>query len=242
MEPTNPKFCEACGKPLASGARFCEACGQAVAVEPAPPPVAPKAPASISTPPSKADTPTKAVLTAISVLLLCALGFFFSSAGKQLLSRFAGSQPTASLSSQPAESQPPQTVAPAPPNPASPAPGSIERQEICDALRAYVRKGRIKPEEIPFLFKVEFLRVDGDYAGFEGFPVNMDGSSLPPEATGDVVFTTFLKRTNGEWTVVADLTRTDVPDEEETKEIRKNFPADFPSSVLPDFWQKLLRP
>jgi len=126
--------------------------------------------------------------------------------------------------------------------PYTPVPGSGERKAVCDAMRAYVRKDNPKLLKIPILFKVEFLRVDGDYAGFEGFPVNTDGSNIPVDISGDIVYTTCLKQINGVWNVVKDLSGSDVPSDEDVRSIRKNFPADFPASVLPDFWRKRLRP
>lgn len=127
-------------------------------------------------------------------------------------------------------------------NPYTPQPGTPERKAICDAMREYVIEQNKKPLAQSILFKIEFLKVDGPYAGFEGFPVNSDGSALPDGLFPDIVYTTFLKQKNGTWRVVRDLSRTDVPSDEEARQIRNTFPADFPSSVLPDFWKKLLRP
>jgi hypothetical protein len=79
-------------------------------------------------------------------------------------------------------------------------------------------------------------------AGFEGFPVNPDGSNIPVDVSGDIVYTTFLKRIKGVWNVVKDLSGSDVPSDKEVTNIRNKFPADFPTSVLPDFWRKRLRP
>lgn len=126
--------------------------------------------------------------------------------------------------------------------PSTPAPGAPERKAICDAMREYVVAQTRKPVARSFLFKIEFLKVDGNYAGFQGFPVNSDGSPVPDGLFGDAVFMTFLEKTNGNWRVVHDLTRSDVPSDEELVKIRRKFPADIPSSVMPDFWRKLLRP
>ncbi len=41
--------------------------------------------------------------------------------------------------------------------------------------------------------------------------------------------------------VIADLTRSDVPSDEELKEIRGSFPAEIPTALLPDYWKKKLR-
>lgn len=127
--------------------------------------------------------------------------------------------------------------------PHTPAPGTPERKAICDAMREHVLTITKKPLAQTFLFKVEFLKVEGNYASFEGFPVKPDGSDFPPEVFGDQVFTAFVKKdSKGAWKVVSDLTRSDVPSAEEVREIRKMIPADFPAAVMPDFWRKLLRP
>lgn len=127
--------------------------------------------------------------------------------------------------------------------PHTPTVGSAERKTICDAMREHVVALTKMPLPKTFLFKVEFLKVEGNYAAFEGFPVKSDGSDFAPDVFGDQVFTTFLKKdSNGTWKVVSDLTRSDVPSAEEVREIRKKFPADFPAAVMPDFWRNLLRP
>ena len=95
--------------------------------------------------------------------------------------------------------------------PYTPAPGSTERKAICDAMRAHVRKDNPKLLKIPMVFQVRFLRMDGDYAGFEGFPVNKDGSNIPVDISMDIVYTTCLKRIKGAWSVVMDLSCSDVP-------------------------------
>lgn len=201
--------------------------------------------------------PFKAILSVAGVFILSLLGFLFSSAGKQLLSHFIGKQPPATASPQstqtgpstpPTQSQttpglssqtPEPTTQPATPH--TPEPNSPERKAICDAMREYVTKLSSKPMPQPLLFKVEFLRVEGDYSGFEGSLVDTDGSAAAENYLFDTVFTTFLKRRAGTWQVVADLTRSDVPSADEIAEIRKNFPADFPASVMPEYWRKLLR-
>ena len=76
--------------------------------------------------------------------------------------------------------------------PHTPKPGSPERKAICDAMRLYITKD-IPPLPKPILFKVEFLRVDGNYAGFEGYPVFDDGSAVVGNYLPDIVNTTILK-------------------------------------------------
>ena len=124
----------------------------------------------------------------------------------------------------------------------TPKSGSSERKAICDAMRSYVQKDAIRSLPKPILFKVEFMRVDGDYAGFEGFPIFEDGSPAIPNYMPDIVYTTFLKRRGQGWQVIADLSRTDVPSPNELASIRKKFSQAIPSSVLPEFWREKLRP
>jgi hypothetical protein len=124
--------------------------------------------------------------------------------------------------------------------PHTPAPGTAERKAICDAMREYTIAAQKKTLAYSFLFKVEFMRVDGDYAGFQGFPVKPDGTL--DDRFEDFVYTTFLRKKNGVWQVIRDLSRTDVPTDEEVRDIRKKFPADFPTAAMPQYWRKLLRP
>lgn len=115
METAKPKFCESCGKPLVPGSRFCEECGRAVEAEPpapnsplpppAPPaqvpppafvqppvsPVAPSAVPAVPKPQGGSGCKIAAVIVLVVVLLLGGVGIIAVFAGKQLLSRFAGS-------------------------------------------------------------------------------------------------------------------------------------------------------
>ena len=125
--------------------------------------------------------------------------------------------------------------------PHTPKPGSPERKAICDAMRAYVVKDQSRPLPKAILFKIEFLCVEGDYAGFEGFPVFEDGSDAIPNYLPDIVSTTILRRDGNRWKIIADLSRTDVPSEKELAAIRKSIPADVPRAVLPEFWREKLR-
>ena len=126
--------------------------------------------------------------------------------------------------------------------PHTPKVGSPERTAIADAMRAYAAEHAVRPLPHKLVFKIEFLRVDGDYAGFEGFPIFADGSDAIPEYMPDVVYCTFLKKMDGQWQVLADLSRTDVPDETELRQIKSRFPAEIPASVMPDYWRRFLAP
>jgi hypothetical protein len=123
----------------------------------------------------------------------------------------------------------------------TPAPGTPERNAVCDEMRKYLRySGQVDRNFGPFLFKVEWMAIQGNYCAFEGFPVNPDGSfsdKLP-----DVVYTTFLKKGDGDdWEVIADLSRTDVPSDEEMREIRRAFPREIPAAIIPEYWRPKLR-
>ena len=69
-----------------------------------------------------------------------------------------------------------------------------------------------------------------------------DGSFAAGMVLPDVVYTTFLQRgSDGRWAVIADLTRTDVPDTKELRQIRKRFPSRIPTEIIPEFWRDKLR-
>lgn len=90
------------------------------------------------------------------------------------------------------------------------------------------------------LFKIEALRVDGRFAYFEGFFANADGTPSAVGTADDIVFNIFLKRDEKAWRVIRDLSRTDVPSEDEQKAIRRDFPREIPVSIIPAFWRKIL--
>jgi len=127
--------------------------------------------------------------------------------------------------------------------PAPTAPDSPERQAICDGMRSYVLAIE-RPANLPqpIVFKVEYLKTTGDYAAFQGFAQFQDGSRAAGVVLPDVVYTTFLQRgKDGQWSVIADLTRTDVPDAAELRQIRKRFPKRIPTAIIPEFWRDKLR-
>lgn len=107
----------------------------------------------------------------------------------------------------------------------------MRRHVAHDAARALPKK---------LVFKIDYLKVDGGSAGFEGYALFEDGSPAIPDFMPDVVYCTVLQKEGEEWKVIADFTRTDVPSAEEIREIKKKIPKDFPSQVLPVFWRRLL--
>lgn len=124
----------------------------------------------------------------------------------------------------------------------TPKPGSTERKEICVGLRSFIiSEYAEKKLPKPIVLKVEFLKVEGDYCCIEALPVFEDGTEAVPQFLPDIGYSHCLKRINAGWHVILDLSRTDVPDGDEVRKIRKSFPGDFPVSILPDFWQDLFR-
>ncbi|MBA2882184.1 hypothetical protein HNR65_002525 [Desulfosalsimonas propionicica] len=61
-----------------------------------------------------------------------------------------------------------------------------------------------------------------------------------PGTLADTWYVICVRKTQGRWQVIYDLTRSDVPAEAELKHIRQTFPKDFPKALLPAYWQKLL--
>jgi len=126
--------------------------------------------------------------------------------------------------------------------PHTPTPGSDERKAICDGLRAHFVPLSMKPLPQPILFKVAHMKVEGNYAAFEGMPVFKDGKSACDGYMPDMDYSALLKRVANGWKVIVDLSRSDVPSPEELKAIRAKLPADFPAGVLTDFWRGRLKP
>lgn len=123
----------------------------------------------------------------------------------------------------------------------TPLPGSPERQAICDTMRDFVAKNyTLRPLPKPIVFKIESLRVQGNYCHFQGFPIFKDGSDAIGPYVYDIVLSTCLKKGGNGWRVVYDLSRTDVPDAAELRQIRRAMPKDFPLTVLSRFWRELL--
>jgi hypothetical protein len=126
--------------------------------------------------------------------------------------------------------------------PYTPKPGSAERKAICDAMRVYARKQCPGHHGLAFLWTIGWLKVSGRHAAFEGCAVQADGKPLDDgTALGDIQFTTFLRKGEHGWAVIADLTRGDVPSAEELKELRGRFPLEIPTAIIPDYWRDKLR-
>jgi hypothetical protein len=123
----------------------------------------------------------------------------------------------------------------------TPKPGSSERQAICDAARAFVlSKYTTAPLPQTIVFKIDRIRAQDHYCNFEAIPLFKDGSYIGPQYMVDIVFNLCFKRTDNRWNVIADLSRTDVPDSVELQRIKRSFPQDFPASLLSPTWRDLI--
>ena len=124
----------------------------------------------------------------------------------------------------------------------TPKPGSPERQAICDGARPYVlSKYALAALPQPIVFKISHISVQEPYCNLEAIPLFKDGSYISTEYMADIAFNFCLKETDGTWEVISDLSRTDVPDTSELREIRNNFPADFPLSLMSPNWRQWLQ-
>ena len=124
--------------------------------------------------------------------------------------------------------------------PHTPQPGSEERKPICDRLREYVAmKVALKPLPQPIVFKIDHLRVEDGYAWFEGFPQFKNGADST-QYLPDQGYIFLLHQSANGWEIKQDLSRSDVPDEKEAAQLRQAL-VGVPSSIMPDFWGKLLK-
>jgi len=124
--------------------------------------------------------------------------------------------------------------------PRTPAVGSPERVAICDALRAYLsKKVATRPLPQPVVFQIDHLRIDGSYAWFEGFPKFKNGGEVS-EYLPDIDYNFVLQQSGKQWQVKEDLSRSDVPSDEEVVLLRKALTG-VPTSIMPDFWRTTLK-
>ena len=125
--------------------------------------------------------------------------------------------------------------------PHTPQPGSEERKAICDGVRSHVlSKVAMKKPPMKVVFKIEHLNVEGETAWFEGTPRQENGSYLPDGYLPDVDYCMVVQRAKSGWKVIEDLSRTDVPGDEEVVQLKKRL-KDVPSSIMPQFWRELLK-
>ena len=126
--------------------------------------------------------------------------------------------------------------------PHTPQPGSPERQAICDSMRAFVQAEYAeKTLPKPVVFKIDTLRVQGDFAYLECLPLFSDGTDAVPQYLPDIGYMHCLQRGPKGWKVILDLSRTDVPDTTEVRQIQQRLPPAFPHALLSTFWRDLFR-
>jgi hypothetical protein len=125
--------------------------------------------------------------------------------------------------------------------PHTPKPGSPERQAICDAVREHVVT-KYATQKLPqaIVFNIDHIAVQEPYCFFEATPRFKDGSYVPPKYLPDMAYNLCLKKQDDRWTVIADLSRSDVPSAAEIQEIKRRLPADFPRAVFSPGWQNIL--
>lgn len=84
------------------------------------------------------------------------------------------------------------------------------------------------------------LHVKGNFAILQTPPKIEDGSDSYNYFL-DVGYNICLEKKDSFWRVIYDLSRSDVPNEEQWEEIRENFPKRFPKELLSPFWQEGLK-
>jgi len=109
------------------------------------------------------------------------------------------------------------------------------------AAAAYVsEKYSMQQSEQQITFDPGRVQRKGKYVVINS-PAYFSGASSTDGYVEDLVFVLCMEKSGGEWHIVYDLSRSDVPDNEEVEDIRKTFPQHFPRELLSDFWQELLK-
>lgn len=117
-----------------------------------------------------------------------------------------------------------------------------KNSELLLHVKSYVsQKYTLKTPKYEFHIEPSSLHVEGNYAMLLAIPLYEDNSHISTEYFEDIVFALCLKKENGNWKVVYDLSRNDIPSKEELETIKKDFPKDFPKKLLPKFWQEKLQ-
>jgi hypothetical protein len=114
-------------------------------------------------------------------------------------------------------------------------------EALINAAKDYVLQNYVhKPLPKELALQVQTVKINGKYGMIEAIPVFADQSEIGSEYIEDLLFQLCLKKDDqGQWQVVYDLSRSDVPSAEELQHIKAEFPKDFPTKLLPDFWKKL---
>lgn len=124
----------------------------------------------------------------------------------------------------------------------SASPIQEKRDEILLHIKNYVvQKYTLKTPKYEFKILPSAIQIESNYAMLLATPVYEDGSYISTEYFEDIVFVLCLEKKDNIWEIVYDFSRNDVPSEEEMMEIKKEFPANFPKTLLPGFWQKKLK-
>ncbi len=122
-----------------------------------------------------------------------------------------------------------------------PRAGTGERKAIADGMRRLLAQFEDPTGRRKIVFKVDYIRVDGKYAAFEGVP-EMQGPTAYDDGPGvpDAVLFAILQRSGSRWDVVGYDQRGDVITVPEMREFYKKLPREVPLELFPDSWQKAL--
>ena len=113
-------------------------------------------------------------------------------------------------------------------------------QNILFEANSYLLKERIIEEPPkPYVLSIRDIKSEGDFVNLETVATYNDGSYVENKYVGDSVFVLCLEKVSGQWKVIYDLSRSDVPSEDEMKDIKRKFPPKFPKKLLSPFWQDL---
>lgn len=114
--------------------------------------------------------------------------------------------------------------------------------DILVSAKAYVVEKYVI-EKVPkeFTLVASMINKNENFALVEAVPIYEDGSYVGTQYIEDLVFVICLQNIDGEWKVIYDLSRSDVPSDEEMKDMKKSFPINFPKEFLSDFWQNKLK-
>ena len=107
-----------------------------------------------------------------------------------------------------------------------------DMQSILDVVKTKVEK--------EYTISPLLVRYKDDFAYIQAIPIYTDGKYISTEYIVDEVYSLCFEKVDSQWKIIYELTRTDVPSDEQLQEIKNSFPAQFPKKLLSTFWKDML--
>lgn len=125
--------------------------------------------------------------------------------------------------------------------PYTPKVGSPERVAICDSLRDFMAREWVDGKlDKKMVFKIDWLKVSGDFAFISCMPIFEDGTEISSLNLPPIDYAFLLQKGPKGWQVIADFSGSDVPEPSWWEKTKRGFPKGVPADIFPDFQRRNL--